>query len=64
MVTLGQVCAVSTTLAVIIAIPSVAITFLKHYVIRAEFFLILFFYWNDNTLYRKWALAAKGHRKS
>jgi hypothetical protein len=40
-VTVGRVYAVSTILAFIIAIPAVAITFVMHYVIRAEFFLTL-----------------------
>ena len=40
-VTVGRVYAVSTLLAVIIAIPAVAVTFVMHYVIRAEFFLTL-----------------------
>lgn len=40
-VTGGRVYAVSTLLAVIIAIPAVAVTFVMHYVIRAEFFLTL-----------------------
>jgi hypothetical protein len=40
-ITVGRVYAVSTLLAVIIAIPAVAVTFVMHYVIRAEFFLTL-----------------------
>jgi hypothetical protein len=40
-VTVGRVYAVSTLLAVIIAIPAVAVTFVMHYVIRAEFFVTL-----------------------
>jgi Kef-type K+ transport system membrane component KefB len=40
-VTVGWVYAVSTILAVIIAIPAVAVTFVMHYVIRVEFFLTL-----------------------
>jgi hypothetical protein len=40
-VTVGRVYAVSTLLAVIIAIPAVAVTFVMHYLIRAEFFLTL-----------------------
>ena len=40
-VTVGRVYAVSTLLAVIIAIPAVAVTFVLHYVIRAEIFLTL-----------------------
>ncbi len=40
-ITVGRVYAVSTLLAVIIAIPAVAVTFIMHYVIRAEFFLTL-----------------------
>lgn len=40
-VTVGRVYAVSTILAFIIAIPAVAVTFVMHYVIRAEFFLTL-----------------------
>jgi hypothetical protein len=40
-VTVGRVYAVSTLLAVIIAIPAVAVTFVMHYVIRTEFFLTL-----------------------
>lgn len=40
-VTAGRVYAVSTLLAVIIAIPAVAVTFVMHYVIRSEFFLTL-----------------------
>ena len=40
-ITVGRVYAVSTLLAVIIAIPAVAVTFVMHYVIRADFFLTL-----------------------
>jgi hypothetical protein len=40
-ITLGRVYAISTLLAVIIAIPAVAVTFIMHYVIRAEFFMTL-----------------------
>jgi hypothetical protein len=40
-ITVGRVYAVSTLLAVIIAIPAVAVTFIMHYVIRAEFFMTL-----------------------
>ena len=40
-VTVGRVYTVSTILAFIIAIPAVAVTFVMHYVIRAEFFLTL-----------------------
>ena len=40
-ITVGRVYAVSTLLAVIIAIPAVAVTFIMHYVIRADFFLTL-----------------------
>jgi membrane protein YdbS with pleckstrin-like domain len=40
-VTIGRVYAVSTILAFIIAIPAVAVTFVMHYVIRAEFFVTL-----------------------
>lgn len=40
-ITLGRVYAVSTLLAVIIAIPAVAVTFVMHYVIRSDFFLTL-----------------------
>lgn len=40
-ITVGRVYAVSTLLAVIIAIPAVAVTFVMHYVIKAEFFLTL-----------------------
>ncbi len=38
---IGRVYAVSTLLAVIIAIPAVVVTFVMHYVIRTEFFLTL-----------------------
>jgi hypothetical protein len=40
-ITVGRVYAVSTLLAIIIAIPAVAVTFVMHYVIRADFFLTL-----------------------
>ncbi len=40
-ITVGRVYAVSTLLAVIIAIPALAVTFIMHYVIRADFFLTL-----------------------
>lgn len=40
-ITVGRVYAVSTLLAVIIAIPAVAVTFVMYYVIRADFFLTL-----------------------
>jgi membrane protein YdbS with pleckstrin-like domain len=40
-VTVGRVYAISTILAFIIAIPAVAVTFVMHYVIKAEFFLTL-----------------------
>ncbi len=39
--TVGRVYAVSTLLAAIIAIPAVAVTFVMHYMIRAEFFMTL-----------------------
>ncbi len=38
---IGRVYAISTLLAVIIAIPALAVTFLMHYVIKTEFFLTL-----------------------
>ena len=40
-ITVGRVYAISTLLAAIIAIPAVAVTFVMHYVIKAEFFLTL-----------------------
>lgn len=40
-ITVGRVYAVSTLLAVIIAIPAVIVTFVMHYMIRTEFFLTL-----------------------
>ena len=40
-ITVGRVYAISTLLAVIIAIPAVAVTFVMHYVIRSDFFLTL-----------------------
>lgn len=39
--TIGRVYAISTLLAVIIAIPAVAVTLIMHYVVKAEFFLTL-----------------------
>ena len=40
-ITVGRVYAVSTLLAVIIAVPAVAVTFVMHYVIRTEFLLTI-----------------------
>ena len=40
-ITVSRVYAISTLLAAIIAIPAVAVTFVMHYVIKAEFFLTL-----------------------
>ena len=40
-ITVGRVYAVSTLLAAIIAIPAVAVTFVMHYMVRAEFFMTL-----------------------
>ena len=40
-ITVGRVYAVSTLLAVIIAIPAVAVTFVMHYIIRAEILMTL-----------------------
>lgn len=40
-VTVGRVYAVSTILAVIIAIPAVVVTVVMHYVIRTDFFVTL-----------------------
>jgi hypothetical protein len=40
-ITVGRVYAISTLLAVIIAIPAVAVTFVMHYVIRTDFLLTL-----------------------
>jgi len=40
-VAIGRVYAISTLLAVIIAIPAVAVTLIMHYVVKAEFFLTL-----------------------
>ena len=40
-ITVGRVYAISTLLAVIIAIPAVAVTFIMHYISRTEFFMTL-----------------------
>jgi len=40
-VTVGRVYAVSTILAVIIAIPAVVVTVVMHYVIKTDFFVTL-----------------------
>ena len=40
-ITVGRVYAVSTLLAAIIAIPAVAVTFVMHYMIRAEILMTL-----------------------
>ncbi len=40
-ITVGRVYAIGTLLAVIIAVPAVVVTFVIHYVIRAEFFITL-----------------------
>ena len=40
-VTVGRVYAISTILAVIIAVPAVAVTLLMHYVVKAEIFMTL-----------------------
>ncbi|AFU60115.1 hypothetical protein Ngar_c31990 [Candidatus Nitrososphaera gargensis Ga9.2] len=40
-VTVGRVYAISTLLAVIIAIPAVTVTLIMHYVIRTDFFITL-----------------------
>jgi hypothetical protein len=40
-ITVGRVYVISTLLAVIIAIPAVAVTLIMHYVVKAEFFLTL-----------------------
>lgn len=41
-ITLGrEVYAISTLLAVIIAIPAIAVTFVMHYIIRTEFLLTI-----------------------
>ncbi|HKU49931.1 MAG TPA: hypothetical protein VJP79_08275 [Nitrososphaera sp.] len=40
-VTVGRVYAISTLLAVIIAVPAVAVTLIMHYVIKAEIFMTL-----------------------
>jgi hypothetical protein len=40
-ITVGRVYAVSTLLAAIIAIPAVAVTFVMHYIIRAEILMTL-----------------------
>lgn len=40
-VTVGRVYAISTLLAVIIAVPAVAVTLIMHYVVKAEIFMTL-----------------------
>lgn len=40
-VTVGRVYAISTLLAVIIAVPAVTVTLIMHYVIKAEIFMTL-----------------------
>ena len=40
-ITVGRVYAVSTLLAAIIAIPAVAVTFVMHYIMRAEILITL-----------------------
>lgn len=40
-VTVGRVYAISTLLAVIIAIPAVTVTLVMHYVIKTDFFMTL-----------------------
>ena len=40
-ITVGRVYAVSTLLAAIITIPAVAVTFVMHYIIRAEILMTL-----------------------
>ena len=40
-ITVGRVYAVSTLLAAIIAIPAVVVTFVMHYIIRAEILMTL-----------------------
>ncbi len=40
-VTVGRVYAISTLLAVIIAVPAVAMTLVMHYVVKAEIFVTL-----------------------
>jgi hypothetical protein len=40
-VTVGRVYAISTLLAVIIAIPAVTVTLIMHYVVKTDFFLTL-----------------------
>ena len=40
-VTVGRVYAISTLLAVIIAVPAVAVTLVMHYVVKAEIFMTL-----------------------
>ena len=40
-VTVGRVYAISTLLAVIIAIPAVSVTLIMHYVVKAEMFMTL-----------------------
>jgi len=40
-VTVGRVYAISSLLAVIIAIPAVAVTIIMHYVVKTDFFMTL-----------------------
>ncbi|HEX7033311.1 MAG TPA: hypothetical protein VF172_09955 [Nitrososphaera sp.] len=40
-ITMGRVYAISTLLAVIIAIPAVVVTLVMHYVIKTDFFVTL-----------------------
>ena len=40
-VTVGRVYAISTLLAVIIAIPAVSVTLIMHYLVKAEIFMTL-----------------------
>ena len=40
-VTMGRVYAISTLLAVIIAIPAVTVTVVMHYIIKTDFFMTL-----------------------
>ena len=40
-VTVGRVYAISTLLAVIIAVPAVTVTLVMHYVVKAEIFMTL-----------------------
>ena len=40
-VTVGRVYAISSLLAVIIAVPAVTVTLAMHYVVKAEFFMTL-----------------------